>query len=334
MKTDMHKKFVSPNVLLPAPRENAVTVVVAVDKNYVPHLAALIESIKEFFSKDRFLDFIVLEGGIDNVSKILLEKQFFINFESGHIYFIDCKNLYKNIETHSHFTTAIFYRIAIARILPNHSKVLYLDTDMIALSDISVLFDTDLAENLIGAACDIGVRSFLSQGEKKKIPRKIKGLGGLPLSKYVSDYLGLGEDADRYFQSGVILFNLNKFRESNVEELAANDLFEKKYWLSDQDVLNKHLKSKFLEIDAAWNCLSFSGELYKNLPHDLSEKVKNNFQNPKIVHYARADEKPWNNADGPLAYFYWFFLRRTFFYEQVLQSMSNKKRVFKKIFQI
>lgn len=317
----------------PPPPPHAVTVAVAVDENYVPHLGALIESIKEFFSKDRFLDFIVLDGGVSDSSRILLEKQFFQNFSAGKIAFINCKNSYQDIPTHSYFTETIFYRISIGKILSNHRKILYLDTDITVLSDISVLFDNEMGENFVGASYDLGIKSFIYRGKSKKVPKRIKGPGGIPVNSYVSDYLGLGEFAEKYFQTGVMLFNLDKFRTANIEELAINDLSTNKYWLPDQDVLNKHLKGKIFELDTSWNCLSFCMDLIKSLPPEWAEKARKDFLNPKIVHYAGSDEKPWNNADAPLAYFYWFFLRRTFWYEQVLKNIDKKKtfgRVFRK----
>lgn len=316
-----------------APPENAVTVITAVDNRYIPHLAALIESIKASFAQDRFLEFFVLDDGIEKPQKKLLERQFLINFKNGKIRFINCDNFYKNISTHSHLTTATFYRFLAGRLFPNHQKILYLDTDIIVLSDISKLFDVVLQdEHLVGAAYDLGMKAFFYKGKKKKIPKKIKGLAGIPVHSYLSEYLGLGDSADKYFQAGVMLFSLDKFRALNIEELAANDLLTNKYWLLDQDVLNKYLKGKVFELDTSWNCLSFILDLCEDLPQQWAEKAKKDFINPKIVHYAGSDEKPWNNADAPLAHFYWFFLRRTFWYEQVVQSTASKESLFGKIF--
>lgn len=316
-----------------APPDNAVTVITAVDDRYLPHLAALVESIKAYFSQDRFLEFFVLDGGIQEAQKKLLERQFSINFTKGNISFINCEDFYKNIPTHTHLTTATFYRFLVGGLFPNHKKILYLDTDIIVLSDISELFDSFLQdEYVVGAAYDLGMKAFFHQGKKKKIPRKIKDLGGIPVHSYLTDYLGLGEHANKYFQAGVMLFSLDQFRELNIEKRATDDLLANKYWLLDQDVLNKFVKGKVFELDTAWNCLSFSSELFKNLPHEWAEKAQKDFLAPKIVHYAGSDEKPWNDAEAPLAHFYWFFLRRTFWYEQVMQSTLKKKNIFKRLF--
>lgn len=314
-----------------APLGQAITIAVSVDNNYTPHLAALIESIKASFPKDRFFELFVLDGGVSKSNKFLLETQFFTNFESGSITFINCEGLYKGVPNHSYFTETIFYRISIGRLFPNHKKIIYLDTDVIVLSDISVLFDTDLGDNAIGAAHDLGVKSFVHRGPSKKVPHRIKGLGGIPVSSYLRDYLELGDLADDYFQTGVMLFNIDAFSKLDIENIAKEDLLKNKYWFPDQDALNKCLKNNSYRFDTSWNCLSMALDLCANLPQEWAEKAKADFSAPNIVHYTGSAEKPWNTEDAPLAHFYWFFLRRTFWYEQVLKNVRKKQSFLKKI---
>lgn len=314
------------NVSMPSPPENAVTVVVAVDENYVPHLAALLESIKASFSKDRFLEIIVLGGGIKAQSQFLLEKQFFCDFKNGKIEFIDCKSLYKGVALNTYFTEAILYRVSAASIMPNHTKILYLDTDLVVTSDISELFDIDLGEKYAAAAApELYMKICIELGHKKKIKRGIKGFSGLSIKKYLQEYLGLGEDALHYFQSGVMLFNLDYFREFNIESVVKEDLFKNKYWLPDQDVLNKHLKGRILELPLKWNLSTGIDNLYKNLNNELKVRVDEAIKSPKIVHYAGSDEKPWKSIDANYSNLYWFFLRKTFWYEQVVEKLHKKK---------
>ena len=308
-----------------APPSNAVTIVVAVDDNYVPHLAALIESIKASLSKERFLDFIVLDGGIKKENKSLINRQFFQNFENGSVQFIECKNLYKNSQMHSYFTETTLYRISIGQLLPNHAKALYLDTDIIVLQDISELFDIQLdGDYIVGAAIDVGMKGL--QGKKEVMPRRVNGSGGVPLYTYLRDWLELKDEAENYFQAGVMLIDLEKFRATNIEAAAKKDLFENKYWFLDQDVLNKNLKNKVFYIDTSWNCLNVISDMSVYLPEHWKEKVEQDFLNPKIVHYAGFKEKPWNNLDAPLSCFYWIFMRRTFWYEGIIKNAKKLKK--------
>ena len=58
----------------PETSKDIVSVVIASDNNYAPHLGALIASIIDNFSKERFLDLIILDGGISDSSKDFLRK--------------------------------------------------------------------------------------------------------------------------------------------------------------------------------------------------------------------------------------------------------------------
>lgn len=320
----------SANVILPSPQDNAVTIVVAVDENYIPHLAALVESIKNFFPEDRFLELIVLDGGIRKQSRALLEKQFFCEFNCGKINFINCKGSYKGVALNTYFTEAILYRVSAASILPNHKKILYLDTDLIVLSDISELFDIDLGETYAAAAApELYMKVCIKMGSKKRIEKGVKGLSGLPIDKYLKEYLGLGEDAVHYFQSGVMLFNLDHIRASNIENIIKEDLLNNKYWLPDQDVLNKYLKGKVLELPLSWNLSAGIRSIYKDLTKEWAEKVDGSIELPKIIHYAGSNEKPWKDINKNFSNFYWLFLRRTFWYENVVQKLDKKKGLLK-----
>lgn len=305
----------------PPPPSNAVTVVVAVDENYTPHLGALIESIKASFSKNRFLDFIVLDGGVHETSKNLLEKQFFQGFSAGTISFIDCSGLYADVKTHAHFSTATFYRISVGRLLPNHQKILYLDTDVTVLTDISELFDTELnAPYIAAAAPDICIKEWLARGKNKKIPKKYRFLNNSVVDTYVREYLALGSQADQYFQAGVMLFNLDLFRAHKIEEISAKDLSSRRYWLLDQDVLNRCLLGHMKILDVSWNLMAGFEDFCQDMPTEWAAKIRSAFEAPKIIHYAGFDEKPWNNPTAYFSNFYWFFLRKTFWYESVLKS--------------
>jgi len=307
-----------PSVVPPRPPAHAVTIVIASDNNFVPHLAALMESIKASFAPDRFLDLVVLDGGIEKSNKLLLERQFGLGLREGGLHFLDCKNLHADIATHMHFSVATFYRISIGELLPNHDKALYIDCDTIVLADVSTLFDIPLdGKHVVAAAPDIIMKSFINRGTPALLDA-----GGQPASLYLRHYVGLGDEAQNYFQAGVMLFDLDSFRRLDVGTVAISDLSDRKYWFLDQDVLNKHLKSKVRAIDTAWNCVNSVNDICDALSADWAAKAREDFACPRLVHYAGFEAKPWNNRDAPLAHFYWFFLRRTFWYESVIAKFQ------------
>lgn len=304
----------------PAPADNAVTVVTAADENFVPHLAALLESIKASFNPDRFLELVVLDGGIPAYKRNLLKKQFHIGLPAskGSLTFLDCQHMYRGISTHMHFSPATFYRLSLGQLLQHHDRALYIDCDTIVLADLTRLWETQMNGAVIAATPDLIMKNFVNAGI-----RSMQETGALPANRYLSDYLGLKGRGDAYFQAGVILFDLAAFRAANISDIAIRDLSQRRYWFLDQDILNKYLIGKVKMLDTSWNCVNSIRDIFPHLNANWRAKVLEDLKDPKIVHYAGYEAKPWNNRNAPLSFFYWFFLRRTFWYESVFNGTTS-----------
>ena len=111
-----------------------------------------------------------------------------------------------------------------------------------------------------------------------------------------------GEKSERYFNAGVILFNLQKMRKSVTTE----DIFsyirknEKRLYLADQDVLNGMFGKQALIVDERlYNLDEKTVSRYK-ITNDIWIR-----KNTVIVHF-NGKFKPWKeNYKGVLAR-YWF----------------------------
>ena len=80
----------------------------------------------------------------------------------------------KKLHTWAHFKIETYFRLLLPQLLPYHHKVLYLDSDMVCLADISELYDTDVEGYLIAACKDPdttgiyqGVEVDLGQPDKR-----------------------------------------------------------------------------------------------------------------------------------------------------------------------
>ncbi|MBS1066942.1 DUF4422 domain-containing protein [Gluconobacter kondonii] len=299
------------------PEKETISIVIAADNNYVPHMAALIESIKYNCDKERKIEFLIFDGGITEHNKFLLRKQFHNEYK---ITFLDCSLLYKNIATHMHFSRATFYRLSIGEILKNHKKVIYIDCDTIVMDDISKLWDTDLEGKAIAAVPDLIMKVFVNEGT----PSMWEAGRGMPSGIYLREYVGMHEKYDEYFQAGLIIFDLVKIREMHLSELSISEIKQKTYWFLDQDVLNKFLRGNVKFIDTAWNFPNtiMDGNC-KNLDSGWQDKVRRDAMAPKLIHYAGYEAKPWNLPNASFSEFYWFFLRRTFWYDLVHGKVST-----------
>ena len=157
--------------------------------------------------------------------------------------------------TIEHITKETYFRYMVADVLPNIDSVLYLDGDTIVNGDICELFDTDLTTYYCAGVSDIYIESV---GYKKTL-----GLDGL------------------YINAGVILFNLDEMRRTNIAEKLFKLTAENNFKYQDQDAINVAFNGKIKELDCVYN---FKRAHQKAFP----EKIPS----AKIVHYV-GPNKPW-----------------------------------------
>ncbi len=115
----------------------------------------------------------------------------------------------KNMETH--FTPYSMLRLFSYKIPELPDKILYLDTDVICRQDITNLYNIDITNYEIAGVLDYYGKWFF----KKNI--------------FKFDYLN----------SGVLLMNLNKIRETKLFENAIKLITKKNLFMPDQSAINK-----------------------------------------------------------------------------------------------
>lgn len=172
-----------------------------------------------------------------------LEESFQRNFMSFfnqfqvNINFIEMSDtLRKDIKfpVNSRISIEAYYRIFIDKFVePGEERVLYLDCDTIIHAPIEDLYYKDLVNSTIGA-----VEDYLRFD---------------PIFPQFVSRLKL--ERNNYFNSGVMLIDLKKWRDKEIEK----NLFE---FISnnndllvyhDQDALNSRLNSDWFELDYSWN---------------------------------------------------------------------------------
>ncbi len=180
--------------------------------------------------------------------------------------------LFAKAGTRSYISRETYYRLLAGSLLPEtESRVLWLDADMIARSDIRTLYEHGLGDAM-AAACGYG------EAMQELIERNARSLGL--------------NDPKSYFNAGVMLLNLKALRE-NITEARLMELVTgestKKYLFSDQDVLNLLLNGKVHILDwKIWNCLIHCIRDAEDLEYEK--------ENAAIVHYA-GEAKPWRFSD-------------------------------------
>ena len=278
------------NVKLFKKQNREIPIFFATDDNYVPFLDVTIRSLIANASKKYKYVINVINTGLkqDRVDKVkaLENENFTINFCDISAYVKPLKNKLKNLY---HFSLATWYRLFIQSLFPQYDKVLYLDCDIIVLGDISKLYNTQLGNNLLGAArCHI-----------------------------VSDHEIFGEYAEKfcgvprrdYLQAGILVMNLKEFRKRDLENKFVYLINKYNFDVIDPDqgYLNAMCYGSVKQLPNGWNKEAIPAPLEGDL---------------NIVHYALY-KKPWQYDDVLNKEYFWEYAKESPFYEEILEGKAN-----------
>ncbi|MDR1433276.1 MAG: hypothetical protein LBI61_02990 [Puniceicoccales bacterium] len=177
----------------------------------------------------------------------------------------------------SHFSPAVFYRLAIPKVFPELERVIYVDCDVVVDGDIVELWREDLASRPFGAIEEEG--NFFNP---KMRMQKVKTLS-MPAENH-------------YYNSGVLLIDCSKFEESRIFERVIECVRCTKIFLpcTEQDAMNICLKNdEHMPLSPRYNfCPSAP----------LARKTFRRNRNVVIVHYSMC--KPWLTNERILAALY------------------------------
>ena len=273
----------------------------AVDDGYIPFLAVTLQSMLENASKDYYYVIKILYTNISEENK---EKIIKYENEFAKIEFVDLnyylEELQEKLYTRDYYTKTTYYRLMIPNLYPQYDKILYLDSDVVVLGDVSELYNTDLEDNLVGAVPDASVRAIKE------------------FSEYVERVIGMA-DYKNYFNAGVLLMNLKEMRKFDFQTKFLYLLENMKYSVAqDQDYLNRICKGRTKLLDEGWDVMP--------LPVDAPMKE----ENIKIIHY-NLIYKPWHFDNVLYQDYFWKYAKKTEFYDEIMEmrntySEENKVR--------
>jgi len=270
--------------------KDEIPIFFSTDDNYVPFLDVTIRSLIANASKDYKYKIIILNTGLneDNIAKVEAQEN-----ENFSIEFADISNAVKYIEDKLpnmfHFGLAAWYRLFIQSLFPQYKKVLYLDCDIIVLGDISELYFTNLEGNNIAGVIENWI------------------LHSPIFSLYTKEAVGV--ESKNYINSGIMIMDLEKFREEKIEE-------------NFVELINKY-NFDVIDPDQAYINYLCRGKI-KYLPFEWNRTPLENIEclNPKIIHYALGF-KPWHTPNMFLGQYFWDYAKTSPFYRQILDIKNN-----------
>lgn len=271
-------------------KKEVIPIFFSCDDNYIPFLAVTIRSIIDNANPNNEYNFYVLNSGFAQEGMDEIKK---LEQENVTVTFVNVSEKIKDIskkldEVRDYYTQTIFYRIFIASLFPHLHKAIYLDCDIVVLSDISEFYHIDLENKILGVVVD----DVVANNEDFKI--------------YVKEAVGV--EATKYFNSGVLLMNLDAYRENKIEELFIKVIKEFHFAsvAPDQDYLNFFCYGKVKYLDKSWNRMpiedGYEGEL-------------------NLIHY-NMFMKPWH-YEIKYQEFFWEYAQKTAYYNQLLEMKAT-----------
>lgn len=274
-------------------------VVASADELYAPHLGTMFLSILKNTKFPDDIMFYVLDGGISASTKQDLRD--LVLTSGAQLTWFSLESEYAAYPSEKWLTRAAYFRLSIPELLHGSvPKALYLDCDLIVRHDIEQIWATDIEEFCLGAVENISDRTF----------RKC----GVPQSEY--------------FNSGVMLLNLDRWRKEGIADRVRAQLFgEDASCTNDQDALNRVLHTRWKRLPLRWNMQSGMYRPHSQLKKYTEKETDEALFDPAIVHYV-GWSKPWTYLSyHPLQGVYWAFRNQTPWAAEVPEGRNLLNRV-------
>jgi lipopolysaccharide biosynthesis glycosyltransferase len=266
-----------------------VDVAVAADRSYVRHAGVMLRSLLQQHPRQRFAIHFLHGGEIPGDELARLGDV--IRTAGATLNNLAIPPAFRDrLAPHPRFGAAAWYRLLLPDLLPQLSRVLYLDSDLVINEPVDRLWLDSLGNASVGAVTNAlyphQSRSWLAE---------------------------LQVPPDRYFNSGVLVMNLERLRTLGWVERCVTFIEKAQALLlyPDQDVLNALLWRERMTLPPRYNAQITLFDLPDRLlpyPPDESQIAR---RNPAIVHFI-GPVKPWHDASGhPFRSLYWRHLAET-----------------------
>lgn len=262
-----------------------MNILVTINDNYMLPLLIMLESL--FKNETEKMTIYLFYSDVSYRNRKRLNT--YINKQGSKFVSLYVKEeIFNNAPVLRYFTKEMYYRFLCSSLLPQTvERVLYLDPDILIRSSIYDFYCSDFNGKQL-----IGIEDYTLNYIT-------------PDKKYA---IGLTKDMT-YINSGVLLFNLKKMRESfNINDFIS--ILEKnrdKISFPDQDIMNLYFKNDIKLERRIYNYNTGYGSIVNMLKYFFGMKEKDE---PVIVHYM-GEYKPWHvDYFGKYFFEYYFYLKK------------------------
>ena len=252
-----------------------IHVACAVEGAYDAHSAAMLHSLTTSARSPLHVHYLHGPGfpaeSRDKIEAMLTAQDAALSFYEVH------PDRVRGLPVVDQFTVAMWYRIFLPELVRSTDRILYLDVDTLAVDAIDPLWEMDLSGHYVGAVTNVFMPHHVHRPES------------------------LGLRLEDYFNSGVLLFNLDEMRRDACTEALRECATARGAELEwpDQDALNLVLGHRRLPLHPRWNAMN---SLRYDWSNDVfgAEVVREARRAPAIRHFEGPDQnKPWHSGCSP-----------------------------------
>ena len=307
--------------LTPAFSDKNIAVILSSNENFVHYLAVALESIIQNSSHKFNYDIIILNNDLSSKSESRISSLGLNNKTNISIRFYKMNDILSQVKKSLHISGYVpietYNKCFLDIILDGYERCIYLDTDIVALSDLAELHNLDLEGKAIGAS--LNVANIHAAATDKVIKNR-------NFREYVRQELGV-KDPSKYFQAGVITFDFRNFGSLNLTQMSLDKTRQiEEPIFYDQCIFNSIFYQNVHFISVNWNHVWYMQSysyIKPTISLDLFYDYARSRVNPKIVHYASKD-KPTNKAGWRLAEHFWHHAINSGYYEDILADCSEE----------
>lgn len=279
---------------------NELNVLFSSDDCYAQHLGAAMQSLLETNQDFTVIRTYIIDNEISELGKEKLCR-IASKFPNAAIFWIPFEKWKSQLQLNMTWSISIssYARLFVADMIPDDiDRVLYLDCDMIVCDSLQNLWNTDLQGGVLGAVQD-------SVGDSTKNAVEL-----LP--------------DDRYFNAGMLLIDLAKWRELDIGKKCFHFIEEKNGSVvhHDQGVLNGVLRNQWFRLPLCDNLMTIHFIFNRRRVIDYfgehadfysENEIVNAKEHPVVMHFTPSfTSRPWcRDCKHPLKALYWKNLDNT-----------------------
>lgn len=244
------------------------------DKNIVLPAAVLIQSISDHYFLNYDLDIVCCVSG--DSEQIFDEIQSLVNISSrinlklvsiNENNFPFIKDLEKAKTNHWAINPAAeMYKLFLGSLLEGYDKTIYIDCDVIAVNNIQPILEHPMTGKVM---CVVDTTATEFSGPK------------LPAHR-------------AYFNNGVVIADLNWWRDSNIEETFLNYIKETGFIaMGAEELYNLYLSAELHPLPFTFNFYQFTRDKDGIPNYDESVSLPTHYKSAILMHFG-GGSKPWN----------------------------------------